>query len=296
MHYTGIAAMRMGASLDYDRSWVAMSIFIAIGAATAAVWLAARDPKLSHRLAAAMVMGAAIAGMHYAGMRAAIFTSHMSVDRAQWVSSVDQTYLAVLISAITFFIFLMALGAARVERLFQRMARREARTALRLKIADVLRDHNTEQALHEVSALMGAHFGLSRTGYGQLDPAADIFEYDVCWTDGSVEPILGRYPAAAFGVQIVAALNAGQTVAIDDIFKAEISHEKRTRETALQIDTRAILVVPLMRSGQLRTIVYLNDRNPRVVAARMRLRSWRNWPNGRVSSSNGQTWKSSCAN
>src|SRR4051794_13689157 len=40
MHYTGMAAMRMPADLHYDRLLVALSVLIAIGAATVALWLA----------------------------------------------------------------------------------------------------------------------------------------------------------------------------------------------------------------------------------------------------------------
>src|SRR3954467_10036430 len=39
MHYTGMAAMRGPVELSYDRLWAALSVIIAIGAATAALWL-----------------------------------------------------------------------------------------------------------------------------------------------------------------------------------------------------------------------------------------------------------------
>lgn len=263
MHYLGMAAMRIAADISYDHGWLGISIFIAIGAATAAMWLTARDQKLSHRLVASAVMGLAIAGMHYAGMRAAIFTSTSSVDMTTGGASLGQTYLAILISAITVLILVMALSSAAVERLFQGFVRREARIALRLRIADALRGRDTQGALQEVAALMGTHFNVTRTGYGQLDPIEDIFEYDVCWTDDTVPPLLGRYPAEAFGAKIVAALSAGQTVVIDDLLNAELSDEAKTRETAQSVDTRAILVVPFIRDGRLSTIVYLNDRGPR---------------------------------
>jgi NO-binding membrane sensor protein with MHYT domain len=42
MHYTGMAAMRGHAELSYDRLFVALSLVIAIGASTAALWLAFR--------------------------------------------------------------------------------------------------------------------------------------------------------------------------------------------------------------------------------------------------------------
>ncbi|NWP47848.1 GAF domain-containing protein, partial [Escherichia coli] len=54
-----------------------------------------------------------------------------------------------------------------------------------------------------------------------------------------------------------------ETVMIEDLLTAELSGEARTRETARQVETRSILVVPFVWDGRLRTIVYLNDRNPR---------------------------------
>lgn len=59
MHYIGMAAMQMNADLSFDGAWLSASVFIALGAATGAVWLASLDHKLSHRLAASVVMGCA---------------------------------------------------------------------------------------------------------------------------------------------------------------------------------------------------------------------------------------------
>ncbi len=263
MHYLGMTAMRMDAHIRYDPAWIAVSVLIALGAATASVWLVSRDQSLGGRLVAAVLMGGAVSGMHYAGMHAATFTHDASPAAAGGISTVYQTYLGVGVSAMTALILLLTLASARLERLFDRFARRAARTALRLRVADILRNGSSVEALHEVAALMGEHFGVSRTGYGQLDPVEDVFTYDVCWTDGQVAPLLGRFPAAAFGVKIVAALMAGDTVVVEDLLTANLSDEARTRDTARDVDTRSILVVPFVRDGRLRTIVYLNARLPR---------------------------------
>lgn len=261
MHYMGMAAMRMAGSLTYSAAWVVLSILIAVGAATAAIWLGSRDRSRVDQITAAVAMGFAIAGMHYSGMQAARFTM-LSIGITSSTPGVTPVYLAVLVSAITFAILLIALVAARVERLFQQMARREARAALRLEVADLLRAKEP-QALADVAALMGKHFCVNRAGYGQLDPDQEMFDYDICWTDGSVPPLLGRLPAASFGVKIVAALNRGETIMVGDLARAEISDEVLTQATAREVDTRAILVVPFVRDGKLRTIVYLNAREPR---------------------------------
>ncbi|WP_091741386.1 MHYT domain-containing protein [Phenylobacterium immobile] len=263
MHYLGMSAMQLGATVSYDRIWVAASVLIAIGAATTAVWLASRDQQMAQKVVAAILMGGAISGMHYAGMRAAIFEHVAPNDAPGGLATVGQTYLAIAISAITALILLLALASARLERLFHDLARREARIEMRLRVADILRNGSSLESLHEIAALMGEHFKVTRTGYGQLDPVEDIFTYDVCWTEGQTPPLLGRFPAAAFGVKIVAALKAGDTVAVEDLLAADLSDEARTRETAREVDTRSILVVPFVRNGRLQTIVYLNDRSPR---------------------------------
>src|SRR5260221_7480301 len=98
MHYTGMAAMRGPAELSYDRRFVALSLVIAIGASTAALWLAFRTTDLWQKLAAAVVMGLALSRMHYTALRAAIFSPHRPVHEAQGDASLDQTSLALAIS------------------------------------------------------------------------------------------------------------------------------------------------------------------------------------------------------
>src|SRR6201987_5468303 len=83
MHYIGMAAMRGHAELSYDRLFVALSVVIAIGASTAALWLPFRTTDHWQKLAAAVVMGLAISGMHYTAMRAAIFAAHGPIHEAQ---------------------------------------------------------------------------------------------------------------------------------------------------------------------------------------------------------------------
>lgn len=73
MHYTGMAAMRMRAVIDWDMSIVWVSVLIAIVAATAALWLTFHTRSVYQRIAAALVMGVAVCGMHYTGMYAATY-------------------------------------------------------------------------------------------------------------------------------------------------------------------------------------------------------------------------------
>jgi NO-binding membrane sensor protein with MHYT domain len=78
MHYTGMAAMRIDGTVQYDPTLVAASIAIAVVAATVALWLAVTVRRLPAVIGSAMVMGVAVCGMHYTGMFAMEVHLHTS--------------------------------------------------------------------------------------------------------------------------------------------------------------------------------------------------------------------------
>ena len=79
MHYIGMAALNVPASMHFDPFLVATSVAIAIAASYVGLTLAyhfRQDESaggVARRLASGLVMGLAIAGMHYTGMAAARF-------------------------------------------------------------------------------------------------------------------------------------------------------------------------------------------------------------------------------
>jgi signal transduction histidine kinase/CheY-like chemotaxis protein len=113
MHYTGMAAMQMDANLYYIPSIFALSVAISIGASAAALWisftLARHISKYRDLFAfgAALIMGAAICGMHYTGMWASVM-----VPFAQCRYDPNQNFdiLALSIAGITSLILGMALA------------------------------------------------------------------------------------------------------------------------------------------------------------------------------------------
>jgi NO-binding membrane sensor protein with MHYT domain len=70
MHYVGMAAMQLSGTVSYDPAIVALSVAIAVAAATAAMWftLTIRGPMSA--VGASLVMGVAVSAMHYTGMAA----------------------------------------------------------------------------------------------------------------------------------------------------------------------------------------------------------------------------------
>src|SRR6476660_7933447 len=130
MQYTGMAAMREHVELSYDGIFVALSLIIAIGASTAALWLAFRTTDLGQKLIAAVVMGVAISGMHYTAMGGTTFAAHGPVPEARGYASLDQTNLALAIAGTTFVILAAALIASLSEQKRAEEALREAHADL----------------------------------------------------------------------------------------------------------------------------------------------------------------------
>ncbi len=108
MHYCGMAAINVVPGVEYDAALVAASALIAITASFAALWLAFRLRSgqswlaAASRVGAAVVMGAAISGMHYTAMAAARFAlgsfcrGGASLDSAWFASGLGVTALSVL--------------------------------------------------------------------------------------------------------------------------------------------------------------------------------------------------------
>ncbi|MGF6986752.1 diguanylate cyclase (GGDEF)-like protein [Paraburkholderia atlantica] len=118
MHYTGMAALRMAPAIHYRPVWFAASIAIAIGASSAALWMA-RALSNEHerhiarkRLAAALVMGVAISGMHYTAMAAADFAPGAICGAA---NDMDAQWLATAVILLTFAVLIVTLMLSRFD-------------------------------------------------------------------------------------------------------------------------------------------------------------------------------------
>ncbi|MCL6735819.1 MHYT domain-containing protein [Streptomyces neyagawaensis] len=68
MHYLGMAAVRMHGEVTYDPALVALSVVIAVVAATAALWAALNIRSPLAVTVASLVMGGAVSSMHYTAM------------------------------------------------------------------------------------------------------------------------------------------------------------------------------------------------------------------------------------
>ena len=254
MHYTGMAAMRGHAELSYDPLFVALSLIIAVGAATVALWLAFRTTDLGQKLAAAVVMGLAISGMHYTAMRAAIFTAHDPAHEAQ-ATSLDQTSLALAVAGITFVILALASLASLFER-------KRAEETLRQAQADLARV-NRVNTMAELTASLAHEVN--------QPISAAVTNADAClrWLDGD-NPNLEEARAAA--IEIV----KDGTRAAEIITRIRLLFRKGTPQREL-LDVNEIVreMIVLLRSEVARNSISvrteLTTDLPRVMADRVQL-------------------------
>ncbi|MFD4442953.1 MHYT domain-containing protein [Nocardia sp. NPDC058519] len=115
MHYLGMWAMRTTAVIEYQPALMALSLVVAVVAATAALWFMLHVRGLLKTTGAALVMGVAVCGMHYTAMAA------MRVHHGESMTVVDGVtpvqLLLPLIATVSLVVtgLVIVVGLAEVE-------------------------------------------------------------------------------------------------------------------------------------------------------------------------------------
>ena len=169
MHYSGMAAMRTGLELRYDPWMFALSIVVAVVLATVALGIRfglrglRRTFGHRQRLAiSALVMGCAIAGMHYTGMAAARFVG--TPPPGSTPGNTD--FVALAVSAITVLFTLVVMGAnglLRYREMYRQLHRSESwMRALLTTTVDGVVTVDRQGIIHEFNLSAERIFGWSR--------------------------------------------------------------------------------------------------------------------------------------
>lgn len=120
MHYVGMLAMKIDADLRYTPGLFFLSVLIAVAASGAALWIVFMLErykghwKILWQIVAALVMGAAISGMHYTGIMASVF-----IPYADCRYDLDQSFmgLGLALFLVTFVLLIIALLIGSLNRL-----------------------------------------------------------------------------------------------------------------------------------------------------------------------------------
>ncbi|MEV6586440.1 MHYT domain-containing protein [Streptomyces acidicola] len=143
MHYLGMAAMNLNGTIQYNTFTVALSVLIAIVAATSALWAAVSIRGFLPSLGASMVMGLAVSGMHYTGIAAVSVHLHSTPSDTWSGQSPTSLLLPMLIGPVVFLVLagvvvmfdpLLVLGDVEEDRPAGRLRtvpRQSSRTAPR---------------------------------------------------------------------------------------------------------------------------------------------------------------------
>jgi NO-binding membrane sensor protein with MHYT domain len=119
MHYLGMSAMLMPATLEYNIALVVASVVIAVVASIAALWLAFNLRGPLQMLGSALVMGIAVCGMHYTGMAAVEFHAMGDQSPVHLEQGMHGDYLGATIFVVVVLLLVVTLGI----RLFRHQRR-----------------------------------------------------------------------------------------------------------------------------------------------------------------------------
>eukprot|EP00493_Phyllostaurus_siculus_P004320 UN04340 len=108
MHYSGMAAMELAPLLRYDAIIFALSIVVAVGLSFIALFthyhLTRLLPNLSQlqaRAITAVILGSAVAGMHYMGMAATRFVATTPLLPDYEESTTELAFVAIAVATAT---------------------------------------------------------------------------------------------------------------------------------------------------------------------------------------------------
>ena len=144
MHYTGMAGMRMAATVVYDPFLFAVSLFVAVLLSVVALHIARRARPAGTRLyrgtpnlLAAAVLGGAVVTMHYTGMAAAYFLPRPEFPEPS--TTLDPALLSVLVALAAVVVLALAIFVVVAERRLQAAdeSARESRSHLNEAIESV---------------------------------------------------------------------------------------------------------------------------------------------------------------
>lgn len=116
--------------------------------------------------------------------------------------------------------------------------------------------------MREIVTRVGLHFDVIRCAYGEVVDDQSTLQIARGYTR-DVPTVAGRYPIDQFGPLLAGELKAGRSAAIDDVRTDPLTDSPTAQHTFAAMEIIGMIVVPLIRAGQLVAILVIADRQPR---------------------------------
>jgi PAS domain S-box-containing protein len=137
----------------------------------------------------------------------------------------------------------------------------EARRTALIRMTEVVRDLNTpEDIIFYASVILGETLGVSRVGYGTIDPDAETLTVERDWNAPGVKTLAGTLKLRDYGSHIDD-LKRGRFIAISDV-----ATDPRTMEAADALKARhaaSFVNVPVIERGDLVALIFVNNAEAR---------------------------------
>ncbi len=122
-----------------------------------------------------------------------------------------------------------------------------------------LAESDPRVAMRLICRALASYLGVSRVGYGEVDPDTLVVTVPDEWTDG-VGPATGSRQLEA-GSAILATFSRGEIVAVPDWHDMDLTPAEQANMR--DMGSRAMLVVPLLRDGRLNALFAAMHHEPR---------------------------------
>ncbi|MBS4219025.1 EAL domain-containing protein [Bacillus sp. FJAT-49711] len=125
MHYIGMEAIKP-MIITYDKTLFAASIFIAVFASMAALWIGFFYPYSKHEMSRklkivfSLIMAIAITGMHFTGMSAAEYSTDPAAGASIPSHMIKTDLLVWIVAIVTFIIFIIFFFSITFERMWRK--------------------------------------------------------------------------------------------------------------------------------------------------------------------------------
>jgi PAS domain S-box-containing protein len=139
----------------------------------------------------------------------------------------------------------------------------EQRLTFQLQLSEHLRDLvDPDEVTATATRVIGERLNVGRVGYGESHDSEQLVTIRPDWVSRGMPSLAGlSRPLEAFGPRIMAELRAGKTLSLGDLGADRLSADYIDVYAA--VDARAAVIVPLIKEGRFRAVLFVHDREPR---------------------------------